>query len=513
MIAQVLLTIVCISFLFNLVEAKNKDNFFLSKCQCKAAYIKPECDFSKLSKSKLRDLVEKLQSFQLTCVSADGINLPSFTMAMNPMPFSTSPQASTTTTTSSSSTAKKSDKSETKEKPPKKADTKQNNKKTATVTEVLGKKQKKAAASGVTGELEEDDEDDDEDEDDEDDNSSNTNRNTQQKDIKPKDVQTLLQQPGAEQQHCLSVQQALYHHSPNLLQDTIDQWDRLLPVILKTQLARHEPLPPRPRYRAQEQEFPLNHERFHFLGPVFHEVCKNTIEQYGEGDEEKRACGLQTLQYLHQIKDECIVYSIGSGDKWMFEEDIVLKTNCKIHTFDCVIPANTKPPKHLQDRVFFHPVCLSDRKYISEKGEVFVTWTDLHELTGTKVSPSFLKMDIEGYEFPVLRSIIESGTQLPLQIAAEIHIIRWENGIPVYDRLVPTAEMLSFSNYLRKFGGYYIIDRRDNIYCATCVEVILAKLDCNNHPNRDEEFSLLLNTDHVKFKAMVTDSLQAVYYT
>lgn len=65
--------------------AKIKDNYFLSKCQCNDTPNKgflAECDFSSLSKSKLVDLVSRLQSSRIICVHAEGLPLPTFSSSL-----------------------------------------------------------------------------------------------------------------------------------------------------------------------------------------------------------------------------------------------------------------------------------------------------------------------------------------------------------------------------------------------------------------------------------------------
>ena len=42
-------------------------------------------------------------------------------------------------------------------------------------------------------------------------------------------------------------------------------------------------------------------------------------------------------------------------------------------------------------------------------------------------------MDIEGFEYPVMQSIIDSGVALPLQISMEIHLRRLVINVYFYD--------------------------------------------------------------------------------
>ena len=112
-----------------------------------------------------------------------------------------------------------------------------------------------------------------------------------------------------------------------------------------------------------------------------------------------------------------------------------------------------------------------DREVI--EGRQFMNWTSLNALTGLNTNPDYLKMDIEGYEYQVLHSIIDSGENFPLQIAMELHI---GGMIGSKARRMYPAELIAFMNYLRLFGGYYLVNRRDA--CLHCTEIVIAMLDC-----------------------------------
>eukprot|EP01040_Poterioochromonas_malhamensis_P005459 gene5459-5859_t len=317
--------------------------------------------------------------------------------------------------------------------------------------------------------------------------------------------------------HCDEIKKQLFHSTESIDIQRIE-WERFLPVFLKTQIfdLQREKNPT----KGWEMEFVHSeeHGRFHMLGPVG-PTCKTPLEHYGNGDEEKRACGLQQLQKIDQVstgesKNECVIYSIGSGGKWNFEEEIVQKTDCRVETFDCTVGAGYKPPDHIKHRVRFHYLCLSDSDY-ELNGLKFVSWPTLNKITGVSKPPTFLKMDIEGYEFPVMKSIIDSGVMLPLQIAMEVHYIRVIGG-KTEDRRANSAELLAFANYLYKFGGYYLIDRHDNPFCKHCTEIVLAKLNCENYPRPSNYKELLLpseNKQEAKFEKTVRESLQAKYYS
>ncbi len=92
-------------------------------------------------------------------------------------------------------------------------------------------------------------------------------------------------------------------------------------------------------------------------------------------------------------------------------------------------------------------------------------------------------MDIEGYEWEVLRSLVKQNEHLPRQIAMEFHYHAMHNpGLAwageedrcstrkcitlsyscVTERDKTFAEIAAFIDFLWRFGSYYVIDRRDN---------------------------------------------------
>jgi len=122
--------------------------------------------------------------------------------------------------------------------------------------------------------------------------------------------------------------------------------------------------------------------------------------------------------YLKQ--DDCVVFSLGSNGQFDFEQSISKLSNgkCKIHTFDCTgvwsDPTTT-----------FHPWCLAYSDYVDEtNNRIFKTFsTIIRELKIDHVS--YLKMDIEGYEWAVFSELFEKGTPLatlPRQISFELHV-------------------------------------------------------------------------------------------
>lgn len=334
-----------------------------------------------------------------------------------------------------------------------------------------------------------------------------------------------------ETQHCLDLSNTLFEPTAEIDKVRLE-WKRFFPAFVKTQL--HDVLKPElSRTPNEEVEFPQGHERFNVIGPLG-PSCKTPLEQYSIGDDAKKICGLQELQYMKRYgldgvelpNHECVIYSLGCNNQWGFEDAIVTHTSCRVETFDCTVNEDVVPPEHLQSRVRLHRVCLSDHDFILN-GLLFLSWDTINILTGVQTAPTFLKMDIEGYEFPVLKSIVDSGKYLPHQIAVEIHtkrvefIKRWEmqgKGIDDFeDDWVNSLELHSFFEFLHDFGGYYPIHRRDNEYCAHCTEILFAKLNCQNHPRPANYQEILLDGEHQlldsTYEAAVRSSLETRFYS
>lgn len=227
-----------------------------------------------------------------------------------------------------------------------------------------------------------------------------------------------------------------------------------------------------PRIHQNEHDPALRwtHLRYHMLGPIG-PVCPTRLETYGKGDGEKRACGLSAQ------RPPCVVISIGSNGEWEFEEDVVGRTRCTVHTFDCTVPASTAPPSSIRERVRFHRQCIgATSRNVSGVGE-FLAWPALLARIGASVPPSYLKLDIEGFEFDVLGAMLATAPSLlPQQIGLEIHYKTRFRELPWFGRYKSAGEVGLFMDMLYRRGGYHLTDRNDNPFCKHCTEVVLARV-------------------------------------
>ena len=289
-----------------------------------------------------------------------------------------------------------------------------------------------------------------------------------------------------------------------------EQWKRFLPIFIKTQFSLY-------KSENAEFEFPIieQHNRFNIMGPIAAK-CKRKFEVYGTGDEGKRVCGLKQLKEINKAvrtsgQSECVVFSIGSNNQWNFEESVFNRTGCSIEVFDCTVAESVQPPKYMQPRVRLHRVCLGDQNIIRD-GRQYVRWVDAIELAGLQTAPTYLKMDIEGYEFPLMRDIIDGGVFLPLQISMEVHLVRHERNKPDWEHRVGSFELHTFFDNLFEFGGYHLVHRRENPFCAICSEIVLARLDCHSRPLGSEGYRALFSQSDNYLNQALAESAVIPYY-
>jgi hypothetical protein len=242
--------------------------------------------------------------------------------------------------------------------------------------------------------------------------------------------------------------------------------------------------------------FDINSKHLRFF--PFEEMasCKKTsvscIGGQCRDDESKIICGVDELK-----EDGCVIYSIGGDNRWAFEKDALRKTPCEIHTFDCTGSISRfRKPTH--DRLHFHHVCLGAKSAAAPKecggkdticGEVWTLLETQRNLKHSRVD--LLKMDIEGYEWPIFESWpeladknVSEQTLLPMQILVEVHYHTlfqdlWKHynvsGSTGYFRLPP--DFVTFQAHLLKIG-YVVVIRDDNKYCGHCTELTLLRVGC-----------------------------------
>ena len=278
---------------------------------------------------------------------------------------------------------------------------------------------------------------------------------------------------------------------------------------------------------------------FRLLGPVG-PSCAGGLRSFGTGDDEKRFC-LSTVKHR-------VLWSIGSNNEFGFELAAFEQFE-KIYVFDCTLPNNTISAegahwrKHYREtadaralrlsnfarlltKVTFFPVCLSaptdailstqpplpttsTRRSVTGDGHGtaattrrYATYAELLSLTGESRGPDLLKMDIEGWEWAALTSMVRKSAgwpahMRPQQIAFELHLLdRLSDeylrahpgttrapGVPFCSRrnynrgcAKPPADVHTLMRSLYRSGFMLISAQANRGGCAHCKELVVAQV-------------------------------------
>lgn len=189
------------------------------------------------------------------------------------------------------------------------------------------------------------------------------------------------------------------------------------------------------------------------VGPVV-ATCSNIMYfSEGKGDEKVFCTDSQLLgtSVDNDDSDECDIFSIGSNDNWGFESEALQKLpRCKTHTFDCTLRDNKPKKKPISDDVAFYPFCIS----ANDSEGPYRSYQSLVSETNIKHPPKLLKMDIEGFEFDVLLSMLATNESMwPEQIMMEVH---WSTRMVDVSSMLRTrqaAELSLFFGTLFTLGG------------------------------------------------------------
>jgi len=179
----------------------------------------------------------------------------------------------------------------------------------------------------------------------------------------------------------------------------------------------------------------------------------------------------------------CLVYSIGGNNQWDFELDVLKKTPCEVHTFDCTgsIGRFKKPDNK---RLHFHHICLGtqNKDAQSDNGEFWTLEKIQKSLKHNQID--LFKMDIEGYEWPIFESwpiltdIRSPTTVLPMQVLVEVHYRTQMPELSIHRRDWKfSTDMINLESKLLQMG-YAVMVRDDNRRCRHCTELTLVRVRC-----------------------------------
>ena len=160
-------------------------------------------------------------------------------------------------------------------------------------------------------------------------------------------------------------------------------------------------------------------------------------------------------------------------------------SGCVTHTFDCTLKDNSPSHKPQSDDVTFYPYCIGSNPNAQPPYLTYERIWDaikVHATKRTKKSPpppTLLKMDIEGFEYDVIQSILSSDSSIwPEQIMMEVHWATRMVDLPWMPRTRTAAEIALFFGGLFNFGGYIVVHSRTFTGCEPCMEVLLVRAVC-----------------------------------
>ncbi len=201
------------------------------------------------------------------------------------------------------------------------------------------------------------------------------------------------------------------------------------------------------------------------------------LKRYGDlGDGGKILCGAESLAPSSNF----IVYSLGSGGNFGFELDLLNKTSCKIHTYDCT----HRGPDRMIQGLTYHHICMgkaSDLQSLifpnaAQKPNDLLSnasfFRSFHQIVkdNNHTHVHVLKMDIEGGEYSVLADLLSypTKTNLPYQICFESH---WWNS-DIYHAILHQHMFAQLWKY-----GYRFL-QHDYGGDGSCVEWTLMRVFC-----------------------------------
>jgi len=218
------------------------------------------------------------------------------------------------------------------------------------------------------------------------------------------------------------------------------------------------------------------HSFYRTAMPPVGPMCREPIQWFGQpsADVSKPYCRAANI-----FDNGCDLFSLGSNSQWSTEIAMHKTTPCRIHTFDCT--SKDSMPAAIRDRTTFYQICVSDTDRTTKSGRQFLSWPSLLKLTKVTAQPSFLKMDVGGFEYGVMRSILRSDASqfFPQQIAMEIHTEIGDNAGPVRwaDRKKSGGELLAFMLMLYE-SGYRLTMVNWETECPHCIAVLFARIYC-----------------------------------
>lgn len=208
------------------------------------------------------------------------------------------------------------------------------------------------------------------------------------------------------------------------------------------------------------------------------------IEHVARGDGEKFVCA----NMAHISMPSCWVLSLGCGGLFQFERHVVHDWGCSVALFDCT--GSWSLPEDLNRSVKLTRLCVAapgdSRENYKSLAQLIKIGASAVGVDAETVPPVLVKMDVEGFEYPVLADLLRTASRgsLPRQMVVEFHLLApTEVGRPYefyssgyHKERIRLVDALSMMGNLSK-AGYVTVHRADNPTDDACSELTLVRRD------------------------------------
>ncbi|KAL5012344.1 hypothetical protein ScPMuIL_010895 [Solemya velum] len=224
-------------------------------------------------------------------------------------------------------------------------------------------------------------------------------------------------------------------------------------AAMNNQIVPYNPLPPNETLAAMSgPELLALQQNYVKTNQV---LCKHPVRIGRGGDGGWDICEDEA----YKPKKPCLVYSFGINGDYSFDDGIVKRYGCEVHSFDPTM--NIKEHKHAPS-VWFHPIGLAGRNGEMDKIGPIMTLGSIRKLLNhTHRAIDILKVDIEGMEWESLSEMKKSGalSDIP-QLAFEFHSNAFfKPKYPDYKR----GLLMDFDIYTQLYdAGYQVFHTHQN---------------------------------------------------
>lgn len=226
---------------------------------------------------------------------------------------------------------------------------------------------------------------------------------------------------------------------------------------------------------------PLSSQRFEGTDPLL--PCRER-QLVGTGEGGRYLC---SVSHLRDYANKCTVYTFGILNGMTFEVGILdLNPDCQVEVFDCTVKDG------LPWGFSFHQLCIDGLDeargdFISlsvSQREHWISLASAYQRKSPGQRISVMRMDIEGYEFPVIQQWKRGDPFLPDMLVLELHVRtfrsadnEWIRRLDWVNREKGFSQVLIFFVHLMHLG-YVVVSKTPNAECPHCCEYVLLRVYC-----------------------------------